>query len=55
MPISRTKRKAAAKKAARTRKRNQSKRKTAAKKAARTRKTKRLSATRKVSMKRSPV
>ena len=55
MPISRAKRKAAAKKAALTRKRNQNKRRTAAKKAARTRKTKRISASRKVSMKRSPV
>ena len=40
MPISKAKRKVAAKKAARTRKRNQTKRRTAAKKAARTRKTK---------------
>jgi len=55
MPISRAKRKAAAKKAALTRKRNQSKRKTAAKKAARTRKTKRLLAKRKSAVKRSPV
>jgi len=55
MPISRAKRKAAAKKAARTRKRNQSKHKTAAKKAARTRKAKRVSASRKVALKRSPV
>ena len=55
MPISRAKRKAAAKKAARTRKRNQTKGRTAAKKAARTRKTKRISASRKVTMKRSPV
>ncbi len=55
MPISRAKRKASAKKAARTRKRNQTKRRTVAKKAARTRKTKRISASRKVTMKRSPV
>ena len=55
MPISKAKRKAAAKKAARTRKRNQTKRRTAAKKVARTRKTKRISASRKVTMKRSPV
>ncbi len=55
MSISRIKRRAAAKKAAKTRARNKAKRRASAKRAARTRKTKRASDTKKSKVNRSPV
>lgn len=55
MRITQTKRQAVARKAARTRARNQAKRKAAARKAARTRKMRKSSATKKHAIKRSPV
>ncbi len=55
MRISRAKRKAAARKAARTRARNKVKRRAAARRAAITRKRKRISVLKKSSMKKSPI
>ncbi len=55
MRITRAKRQAAARKAARTRARNQAKRKAATRKAARTRRTKRSSAAKKHTIRRSPL
>ena len=55
MRITRAKRQAAARKAARTRARNQANRKAAARKAARTRRTKRSSAVKKHTIKKSPL
>ncbi len=55
MSISRIKRRAAAKKAAKTRTRNKAKRSASARRAARTRKTKRASATKKSKLNRSPI
>jgi len=55
MNISRAKRQATARKAAHTRARNQAKRKAAARKAARTRRTKRSSAAKKHTLRRSPL
>ena len=55
MRISRVKRRAAARKAAKTRARNKAKRRAASRRAARTRKIKRASATKKAKVKRSPV
>ncbi len=55
MNISRAKRQAAARKAARTRARNQAKRKAAARKAVRTRKTKRRAAAKRHIIKKSPL
>ena len=55
MRISRTKRRAAARKAVRTRARNQTKRRAAARKAARTRRTKRKTATKRHSIRKSPL
>ncbi len=55
MNISRAKRQAAARKAARTRARNQGKRRAAARKAVRTRKTKRKAAVKRHIIKKSPL
>ena len=55
MHISRAKRRASAKKAARTRTRNQAKRRTAARRAAITRRRNRISITKKRSINRSPI
>jgi len=55
MSISRAKRQAAARKAARTRARNQTKRRAAARKAARTRRTKRKAAVKRHIIKKSPL
>ena len=55
MSISRAKRQAAARKAARTRTRNQAKRRFAARKAVRTRKTKRIAAANRHIIKKSPI
>jgi len=55
MSISRAKRQAVARKAARTRTRNQAKRRAAARKAARTRKTKRRAAAKRHIIKKSPL
>ena len=55
MHNSKVKRRAAARKAAKTRARNKAKRKAAARRAARTRKTKRIAAAKKAKVKRSPV
>jgi len=55
MRITRAKRQAIARKAARTRTRNQAKRRATARKAARTRRTKRSSAAKKHTLRRSPL
>jgi len=55
MSISKAKRKAAARKAARTRARNKVKRKVAARRAAKTRRKKRIAAAKKVIVKKSPI
>ena len=55
MRISRTKRRAAARKAARIRVRNKAKRRAAARRAARTRRTKRISTAKKAIIKKTPI
>ena len=55
MPISRAKRKAAARKAVRTKARKKAQRRAAGKKAARTRKRKRILAAKKSAIKKSPI